>query len=105
MYAVVRTGSKQIRVKPGDVVSVERLEGAPGDSVELREVLLLGGGEGSAIRVGNPLIEGAFVRATVRGETSGPKIKIFKFRRRKRYRLRKGHRQKYTQLRIDSIEV
>ncbi len=105
MYAVVRTGSKQIRVTPGDVVSVERLEGSPGDSVELREVLLLGGSEGSGIRVGTPLIEGAFVRATVRGESAGPKVKIFKFRRRKRYRLRKGHRQKYTQIHIDSIEV
>jgi len=105
MYAVVRTGSKQIRVSPGDIVSVELLEGSPGDSIELREVLLLGGEEGSGIRVGTPVIQGACVRATVRGETAGPKVKIFKFRRRKRYRLRKGHRQKYTQLHIDSIEV
>lgn len=105
MYAVVRTGSKQIRVQPGDVVSVERLAGEPGTHVELREVLLLGGESGASIRVGTPLIEGAVVRATVRGETQGDKIRIFKYRRRKRYRLRKGHRQKYTKIQIDSIEV
>jgi large subunit ribosomal protein L21 len=105
MYAVVRTGSKQIRVQPGDVVLVERLEGAPGDSVELREVLLLGGEEGSGIRIGTPVIQGAVVRATVQREAKGTKIHIFKYRRRKRYRLRKGHRQKYTQIHIDSIEV
>jgi len=105
MYAVVRTGGKQIRVQPGDVVSVERLAGDPGDTVELREVLLLGGAEGASIRVGTPLIEGAVVRATVERETKGPKVRIFKMRRRKRYRLRKGHRQKYTQIHIDSIEV
>ena len=105
MYAVVRTGSKQIRVQPGDVVSVERLEGEPGETVELREVLLLGGETGASIRVGTPLIAGAVVRATVRSEVKGPKVRIFKFRRRKRYRLRKGHRQKYTQIHIDAIEV
>jgi large subunit ribosomal protein L21 len=102
MYAVVRTGGKQIRVEAGDVVAVERLPAGPGEQVALGEVLMLGG-DGSA-RIGNPLITGAVVRATVQGESKGPKIHIFKYHRRKRYRLRKGHRQKYTTVRIDSIE-
>jgi large subunit ribosomal protein L21 len=102
MYAVVRTGSKQLRVAPGDVVAVERLEGAPGDRVELDEVLLIGG---DAVRVGTPYVEGARVVGTIQGQDRGPKIKIFKYRRRKRYRLRKGHRQSYTSLKIESIEV
>lgn len=102
MYAVVRTGSKQLRVQPGDVVAVERLEGDPGDRVELDEVLLIGG---DAVRVGTPFVEGARVVGTIQGQDRGPKIKIFKYRRRKRYRLRKGHRQSYTSLKIESIEV
>jgi large subunit ribosomal protein L21 len=102
MYAVVRTGSKQLRVEPGDVVAVERLAGAPGDRVELDQVLLIGG---DAVRVGTPLVDGARVVGTIQGQDRGPKIKIFKYRRRKRYRLRKGHRQSYTSLKIESIEV
>ena len=105
MYAVVRTGGKQLRVAPGDVVAVERIPGSPGAQIELREVLLLGGGAGGGVRVGTPLVEGAVVRATVHGEAKGPKVRIFKYRRRKRYRLSKGHRQTYTQLRIDAIDA
>jgi large subunit ribosomal protein L21 len=102
MYAVVRTGGKQLRVAPGDRVEVERLEGEAGARVELGEVLLVGG---ESPRIGQPLVEGARVLATIVGETSGPKIRIFKYKRRKRYRLRRGHRQHYTTVRIDSIEV
>ena len=102
MYAVVRTGGKQVRVQPGDVVDVERLAGAPGDRVELSEVLLIGG---DAVKVGTPLVEGAKVVATISDDVKGPKIRIFKYRRRKRYRLRAGHRQKYTRIVIDSIEA
>jgi large subunit ribosomal protein L21 len=102
MYAVVRTGGKQLRVEPGDVIDVELLEGEAGERVELREVLMIGGDE---LRVGRPLVEGARVTATIQGETAGPKIKIFKFKRRKRYRLHKGHRQHYTRIKIDAIEV
>jgi large subunit ribosomal protein L21 len=101
MYAVVRAGGKQLRVEPGDVVDVELLEGEPGQRVELREVLLIGGDE---LRVGRPLVEGARVTATIQGDASGPKIRIFKYKRRKRYRLRKGHRQHYTRILIDGIE-
>jgi large subunit ribosomal protein L21 len=102
MYAVVRTGGKQIRVQAGDVVAVERLAAEPGEKIALSEVLLLGG-DGKT-KVGAPLVAGAVVRATVQGATKGPKVHIFKYHRRKRYRLRKGHRQGYTTLRIDAIE-
>ncbi len=102
MYAVVRTGGKQFRVEPGDVVSIERIPGEVGAKVELREVLLIGGDE---IKVGTPCVEGAKVVATIQGEESGPKLRIFKHKRRKRYRLHKGHRQHYTAVRIESIEV
>jgi len=102
MFAVVRTGGKQLRVEPGDVVSIEQIDGEPGDRVELDDVLLIGG---DAIRVGTPRVEGASVLATIQGEASGPKLRIFKHKRRTRYRLHKGHRQHYTSLKIESIKV
>jgi large subunit ribosomal protein L21 len=101
MYAVIRTGGKQLRVEPGDVIDVERLAGEAGAKVELREVLMIGGDQP---RIGRPLVDGARVTATIQGESSGPKIRIFKYKRRKRYRLHKGHRQHYTRLVIDAIE-
>ena len=102
MYAVVRTGGKQLRVSPGDVVRVEKLAGDPGQQIDLEEVLLIGGDK---IKVGTPRVEGAKVVATIQGEAKGPKLKIFKKKRRKRYKLTRGHRQHYTELRIDSIEA
>jgi large subunit ribosomal protein L21 len=102
MYAVVRTGGKQIRVQAGELVTVELVQGEPGQQIALNEVLLVGG-EGK-LKIGAPLVPGAVVRATVQGETRGPKVHIFKYHRRKRYRLRKGHRQTYSTLRIDAIE-
>jgi large subunit ribosomal protein L21 len=104
MYAVLRSGNKQLRVQPGDVVAIEKVAGDPGQQVELREVLMVGGEAASDLRVGEPLVAGVVVRATVQGEVKGPKIRIFKYKRRKRYRLRRGHRQHYTQIRIDAIE-
>ena len=101
MYAVVRTGGKQLRVSPGDVVRVELLPGDPGQQIQLNEVLLVGG---DTVKIGTPVVEGASVRATIRGEDKGKKIKVFKMKRRKRYRLSQGHRQRYTVLYIDSIE-
>jgi large subunit ribosomal protein L21 len=102
MYAVVKTGGKQLRVTPGDVVRVELLPGTPGEQISLDEVLLIGGDE---IKIGAPRVDGARVLATIQGETKGKKVRIFKMKRRKRYRLTQGHRQRYTELRIDSIEV
>ena len=102
MFAVVRTGGKQMRVEPGDVVSIEHIEGQPGDQVELDDVLLIGG---DPTRIGTPRVEGATVVATIQGRTKGAKLRIFKHKRRKRYRLHKGHRQGYTCIKIESIKV
>ncbi len=101
MYAVLRTGGKQLRVQPGDLVAVEKLAGQPGARVELEDVLLI---SGKTMRVGTPRVEGAKVVATIQGETPGPKIRIFKHKRRKGYRRHTGHRQHYTCIRIESIE-
>jgi large subunit ribosomal protein L21 len=103
MYAVVRTGGKQVRVGLGDAVRVEKLEGAVGDRIELDEVLLVAG-EGDA-RIGTPLVEGAKVVGTITAQARGDKITIFKMKRRKGYRRKAGHRQYYTEVRVDEIEA
>ncbi len=102
MYAVIRTGGKQARVTPGESIRVEKLEGSVGDNVELAEVLLIGG-EGEA-RVGTPLVAGAKVIGTITAQGRHPKITIFKMKRRKGYRRKNGHRQAYTEVRVDRIE-
>jgi large subunit ribosomal protein L21 len=102
MYAVVRSGGKQLRVSPGDVVDVELVGGEPGEQIELGEVLMVGG---DTVMVGKPTVAGAKVLAKIEGDSAGPKIRIFKYKRRKRYRLTKGHRQHFTRVRIESIEV
>lgn len=102
MYAVIRTGGKQTRVTPGESIRVEKLEGSVGDNVELAEVLLIGG-EGEA-RVGTPLVAGAKVIGTITAQGRHPKITIFKMKRRKGYRRKNGHRQAYTEVRVDRIE-
>lgn len=101
MYAVVKTGGKQYRVSPGDSIDVEKLPHEVGEQVELDEVLLVANGSGT--RIGRPLVEGAKVKATVTRQAKGRKVIIFKIRPSKRYRLRKGHRQHFTRLRIDEI--
>lgn len=101
MYAVVRTGGKQYRVSPGDILEVEKLDAGPGEQVELDEVLLVA--DGSNLAVGHPLIEGAKVRAEVVRQGKAPKILVFKYRRRKRYRRKVGHRQPFTALKIGEI--
>ncbi|MGE4651675.1 MAG: 50S ribosomal protein L21 [Myxococcota bacterium] len=102
MYAVIRSGGKQLRVESGQSVRVERLQGSVGDNVELDEVLLLGG-EGET-RVGTPLVEGARALGTITAQDRGPKLTIFKMKRRKGYRRKTGHRQAYTEIRVDRIE-
>ena len=102
MFAVIRTGGKQYRVAPNDIIKVERLAGEPGEIVELGEVLLLGGGDG-APQTGKPMIAGAAVAAEVLDHTRGDKILVFKKKRRKNYRRTKGHRQALTLLRITEI--
>jgi large subunit ribosomal protein L21 len=101
MYAVVKTGGKQYRVSPGDSIDVEKLPYEVGEQVELDEVLLVANGSGA--KIGRPLVEGAKVTATVTRQVKGRKVVIFKYRPSKRYRLRKGHRQHFTRLRIDEI--
>lgn len=101
MYAVIKTGGKQYRVSPGDSVDVEKLPYEVGEQIELAEVLVVAKEEGAAI--GQPLVEGAKVKATVTRQAKGRKVVIFKYRPSKRYRRRKGHRQSLTRLRIDEI--
>ena len=103
MYAVVRTGGKQYRVEPGTSFRVEKLDGVVGDSVELAEVLLVG--EPDNATIGTPLVDGAKVVGTITAQARGPKITIFKMKRRKGYRRKSGHRQSYTEIRVDTIEA
>ena len=101
MYAVIKTGGKQYRVAQGDRLRVEKLAGNVGDTVTLGEVLLVGAGEG--VKVGAPLVSGAKVEAKITAQDRGKKITIFKFRRRKNYRRKTGHRQPFTALEITGI--
>lgn len=101
MYAVIKTGGKQYRVAQGDRLRVEKLPGNVGDGVTFGEVLLVGEGEG--VKVGAPTVSGAKVEAKIVAQDRGPKIIIFKFRRRKNYRRKTGHRQPFTALEITSI--
>ena len=102
MYAVVRSGGKQYRVSPGGSVRVEKLSGEVGSSITLDEVLMIGG-EGD-VKIGAPTVDGASVSGTIVAQGRGPKIRVFKMKRRKGYRRKTGHRQKYTEIRVESIE-
>lgn len=104
MYAVVRANGHQYRVSVGDQLLVEKLPVQEGKQIELNEVLLVAD-ENGQVRIGTPLVEGARVRATVLAQEKGPKIRIFKYIPKERYRRRKGHRQWYTRLRIEEILV
>ena len=103
MYAVVKTGGKQYRVRSGQVIRVEKLDGSVGDTVALDDVLLVGGGE--SIKVGQPRLAGASVSAQITGQGRAKKIIVFKKRRRKGYHKKQGHRQAYTQLKIGDINA
>jgi len=102
-YAVVRTGGKQYRVAPGDVISVEKLDGNVGDTVELNEVLLAV--DEGGVQVGRPLLEGARVSAEIVEQGKQRKVLVFKYKRRKRYRRKAGHRQPFTGLKIEQIAL
>jgi len=101
MYAVIKTGGKQYRVQPGDVLVVEKLEGEPGAAVDFGDVLMLG--DGDAVFVGAPTLAGASVSATLIETRKGEKVKIFKKRRRQGYRRTRGHRQIESVLRVTAI--
>ncbi|MGD0524912.1 MAG: 50S ribosomal protein L21 [Polyangiaceae bacterium] len=100
MYAVFKTGGKQYRVAAGDQVRVEKLPGNVGDAVTFDQVLLVGG---DAVKVGQPLVSGAKVEAKIASQGLGKKLIVFKFRRRKNYRRKNGHRQPFTALQIVNI--
>ena len=103
MYAVVETGGKQYKVGVGQTIEVEKLPIAAGDSVTLDKVLLVA--DGDAVSVGKPTVKGASVSATVLQHGLRKKAIIFHYRPKQRYRVKKGHRQQYTRLRIDEIKA
>jgi large subunit ribosomal protein L21 len=101
MYAVIKSGGKQYRVESGATLRLETLSADVGANVSFDQVLLVSNGD--AVKVGAPLVSGALVKATVVGHGRGEKVKIFKLRRRKHYIKNQGHRQNYTEVRIDDI--
>lgn len=102
-YAVIRTGGKQYCVSAGQRVSIERLEGAVGDTISFSDVLLVKPA-GEAVRIGNPVIQGAVVKAKIVAQARDKKVVIYKKRRRKGYTKKQGHRQEITRVVIESIE-
>ena len=103
MYAIIRTGGKQYQVAAGDRVRVEKLDGVVGDTVELADVLMTVDGE--AVKIGQPVVDGAKVTAKITEQGKGKKVIIFKKKRRKGYSMKKGHRQLYTALEIREISA
>lgn len=101
MYAVVRSGGKQYRVSQGGSVRVEKLTGDVGSTITLDDVLMVG--EEGNVKIGAPTVDGASVSGTIVAQGRGKKIIIFKMKRRKGYRRKAGHRQDYTEIRVDSI--
>lgn len=106
MYAVISTGGKQYRVQPGDIVQIEKLEGDVGTPVQFEQVLFCSkpGAEKSEIWMGKPLLNGANVDGEIVGQGRGEKILIMKFKRRKQYRRKQGHRQNYTQVLVTGLK-
>ncbi len=102
MYAIVTIAGQQFKVEEGNAIFVHRLEANDGDSVSFDHVLMVDNGGGN-VRIGKPTLAGAKVTATVLGQQKGDKVIIFKKNRRKGYRLKKGHRQQFTKIKIDSI--
>ena len=103
MYAVVRTGGKQYRLGVGDSVKVEKLPDEVGNIVELSQILMVS--DGGEVKVGTPLVTGASVKAEIVGHGRNKKIRVFKMKRRKKYRRTQGHRQAFTQLKLTEINA
>ncbi len=103
MYAVIKTGGKQYRINQGETLKIETVDGEVGSAIVLDKVLMIGNGD--SISVGKPLLAGATVTATIVSNGRGEKIRIFKMRRRKHYQKHQGHRQNYTEIRIDGISA
>jgi large subunit ribosomal protein L21 len=103
MYAVIKTGGKQYRVSTGQKIKVEQIPADVGAEITLDQVLMVG--EGESVKIGAPVVEGATVKVTVIAQGRHDKIQIFKMRRRKHYQKHQGHRQNYTELRIEAISA
>ena len=103
MYAVVRTGGKQYRLGIGDSVKVEKLPNEVGNIIELSQILMVS--DGGEVKVGTPLVTGASVKAEIVGHGRNKKIRVFKMKRRKKYRRTQGHRQAFTQLKVTEINA
>jgi large subunit ribosomal protein L21 len=103
MYAVIKTGGKQYRVSAGQKIKVEQMPADVGSEITLDQILMVG--EGESVKIGTPVVDGATVKATVLSQGRHDKVKIFKMRRRKHYMKRQGHRQNYTEIRIDAISA
>jgi len=104
MYAIIRSGGKQHKVSKGDVFKVEKLDKKAGEKVEFEEVLMVGG-DRSEVKVGQPLVPDARVVATVMGQDKAPKVLVFKKKHRKQYRRTRGHRQAFTEVKVEEIIV
>lgn len=102
MYAVIKTGGKQYKVSEGDLLKVEKIDGAVGETVEIDQVLMVGGAE---VKLGTPLVPGAKVKAQIVAQEKDKKILVFKSKRRKGYRKKYGHRQPVTRLKVAAIEA
>ena len=102
MYAVIKTGGKQYKVSEGDLLKVEKIDGAVGETVEIDQVLMVGGVE---VKLGTPLVPGAKVKAQIVAQEKDKKILVFKSKRRKGYRKKFGHRQPITRLKVAAIEA
>ncbi|MDH5525862.1 MAG: 50S ribosomal protein L21 [Nitrospirota bacterium] len=103
MFAIFESGSKQHRVSPGDLLALEKLSGEPGDKISFDRVLMVS--TDKKTEIGKPVVAGASISATVMDQGRGPKIYIFKKKRRKKYRRKQGHRQALTHVRIDEIKA
>ena len=103
MYAVIKTGGKQYRVVAGEKLKIEQIPADVGAEITIDQILMVG--EGESVKIGTPVVAGATVTATVVSHGRHDKVKIFKMRRRKHYQKHQGHRQNYTELRIDAISA
>jgi large subunit ribosomal protein L21 len=102
-YAIVEDGGKQYKAVEGSTIEVDRFDAEVGEQVDLERVLLIS--DGDTVSIGKPLVNGASVQATVVDQIKGPKVVVFKYKPKQRYRVKTGHRQKYTRLQIDAINV
>ena len=103
MIAVIKTGGKQYKVSPGDKIKIEKIEGKKGDKVEFDEVLLISDEEGKDVRIGNPYLKDAKVKAEILEQGRAKKITVVKYKRKIRYRRKVGYRQSYTKIEVKKI--